>query len=87
MPAWVAALVWPVAKALAVVAVVVAIVVLVLREAARRGAAERENRIRRTQEKRNARADEIRAESLGDATGWLARQRARMRREKLHRDP
>lgn len=66
---------WPIFKALAIVAVVLGTIGLIIRQIRKGGGDQREVEIRREQGERNDNADEIMAEPTGDSDAWLDRMR------------
>lgn len=66
---------WPLFKALAIIAVVLGAISMVIRKIRQGGGDQREVEIRREQGERNDKADEIMAEPTGDADSWLDRMR------------
>ena len=72
-----AEVIWPIAKAIALVAVIVGIVAMTFRQVRKRGKAEGELGLILEQEERNDEADEIMAEPIGDPVSWAARLRAK----------
>ena len=74
-----AEVIWPIAKAIALVAVIVGVIAMIFRQVRKRGKAEGELGLILEQEERNDEADEIMAEPIGDPAGWLARMRAKLK--------